>query len=314
MPKSKYKLTILTIDVEKYLEQQYYGILIYSYFASMIKLGIFGDQTIHPQLVKQLKKLAGIELAGAYFYGNSEVPVGLNELSSPNELMDISDAILLLSDKSISIDLIRQILRKSKHVYLKAIPNFQIREIKELIDLEKEAGIATFIYNPFNYIPYFDPFSRKYEKPFLINLRTSFEGETIKASHEMLLLVTALSRVTQSNLKKLDVFGLSEPTDRLIISLRIEFDNGCVINLTISQEKLPGYCEIFEPKGRTKFEFKAPLYILYPHLNQEYTAISNFIGLISNQDVKTNSFDNLLSGVQILHEIREHLRFNEIAF
>ena len=280
----------------------------------MIKLGIFGDQTIHPQLAKQLKKLPGIELSGAYFYGNSEVIEGINELSSPNDLMDISDAILLLSDKSISIDLIRQILRKSKHVYLKSIPNFQIREIKELIDLEKEAGIGTFIYNPFNYIPYFNPANHRYEKPFLMNLRTSFEGETIKASHEMLLLVTALSRVAQSNLKKLDVFGLSELTDRLIISLRIEFDNGCVINLTISQEKLPGYCEIFEPKGRTKFEFKSPLYLLFPHLNQEYTAISNFIRHISDHDTMTSSFDNLLSGVQILHEIREHLRFNEIVF
>lgn len=280
----------------------------------MIKLGIFGDQTIHPQLAKQLKKLPGCDLTGAYFYGNSEVIAGVNVLSGPNDLMDISDAILLLTDKSISIDLIRQILRKSKHVYLKSIPNFQIREIKELIDLEKEAGTVTFIYNPFNYIPYFNPDNHRYEKPFLINLRTSFEGETIKASHEMLLLVTALSRVAQSNLKKLDVFGLSEPTDRLILSLRIEFDNGCVINLTISQEKLPGYCEIFEPNGRTKFEFKHPLYLLFPHLNHEYTAISNFIRHISEHDTTTSSFDNLLSGVQILHEIREHLRFNEIVF
>lgn len=280
----------------------------------MIKLGIFGDQTIHPQLAKQLKRLPGVELSGAYFYGNSEVVAGINELTSPNDLMDISDAILLLSDKSIGIDLIRQLLRKSKHVYLKSIPNFQFREIKELIDLEKEAGTGTFIYNPFNYIPYFNPAKHYYEKPFLINLRTSFEGDTIRASHEMLLLLTALSRVAQSNLKKLDVFGLSEPTVRLIISLRIEFNNGCVINLTISQEKLPGYCEIFEPKGRTKFEFKSPLYNLFPNLNQEYTAISNFIKLISNQDTMTSSFDNLLSGVQILHEIREHLRFNEIVF
>jgi hypothetical protein len=130
----------------------------------------------------------------------------------------------------------------------------------------------------------------------------------------MLLLVTALSRITQSNLKKLDVFGLSEPVGQLIINLRIEFDNGCVINLTISQKKSPGFCEIFEPKGRTKFEFKTPLYLSYPHLNHELTAISNFIGLLSSQDTISNSFDNLLSGVQILHEIREHLRFNEIAF
>jgi hypothetical protein len=280
----------------------------------MIKLGIFGDHTAHPDLLKQLKKISETEISGIYLYGNASIRNEFKDYSGPGELMDNSDAILLLSDKSISNDLIRLILRKSKHVYLRTIPNLQIREIKELIDLEKEAGIATFIYNPFNYIPYFDPFNKNYEKPFLINLRTSFAGEGVKTSHEMLLLVTALSRMAQSNLKKLDVFGLCEQINQLIINLRIEYDNGCVINLTISQEKLPGSCEILNQRGRTVFEFKSPLYVLYPNMNQELTAISNFIKLIANHDKKVNSFDNLLSGMQIIHEIREHLRFNEIVF
>jgi hypothetical protein len=280
----------------------------------MIKLGIFGDQTTHVKLVNQLNKLTEVELAGVYFYGNSKVPPGINAFSSPGELMENSDAILLLSEKSIGIDLIRHMLRKSKHVYLKTIPNFQVRDIKELTELEKEAGIVTFIYNPFNYIPQFEPYTKKYEKPFLINLRTSFEGGEIKPSHELLLLVTALSQVAQSNVKKLDVFGLSESVNQLIINLRIEFVNGCVVNLTLSQERLSGYCEIFEPKGRSKFEFKTPLYFLHPQINQEFTAICNFIRLISTKDRITNSFDNLHSGVQIVHDIREHLRFNEIIF
>lgn len=280
----------------------------------MIKLGIFCDQTSNPELLKQLKKIPEVEVAGVYFSGNAHAANGFRELHNPIELMDISDAILIQSDKSISSDLIRLILRKSKHVYLKSIPNFHITELKELIDLEKEAGIVTFIYNPFNYIPYFNPFTTKYEKPFLINLRTCFEGNVIKPSHEMLLLVTALNRVVQSNYKKLDIFGIKESGIKLNVNLRVEYENGSVINLTISQDKMPGYCEIFEQAGRTRFEFETPLYILYPYLNQEYTAIGNFIQLIQNQDKKANSFDNLLNGVQIVHEIREHLRFNGIDF
>lgn len=280
----------------------------------MIKLGIFGDQTTNPELLEQLKKLPEVKIAGVYFSGNVDVPAGFTELLSPIGLMDISDAILILSDKSISNDLVRLILRKSKHVFLKTIPNFQINEIKELIDLEKEAGIVTFIYNPFNDIPYFDPFSTKYENPFLINLRTCFEGEVIKPSHEMLLLVTALNRKVQSNFKNLDVFGLSGPGNQLIVNLRVEYENGSVINLTISQEKTPGYCEIFNQSGRTKFEFKTPLYVSYPHLNQEYNAIVNFIRIIQLHNKKANSLDNLLNGVQIMNVISEHLRYNEIQF
>jgi hypothetical protein len=280
----------------------------------MIKLGIFGDQTTNTELLHQLKKMPEVEVTGVYFSGNAVVPKGFAELSSPTGLMDISDAILILSDKSISNDLVRLILRKSKHVYLKTMPNFHISEIKELIDLEKEAGIVTSIYNPFNYIPYLDPFINKYEKPLLINLRTAFEGEVIKPSHEMLLLVTALNHLVQSNYKKIDVFGLNQPGEKLLLNLRVEYNNGSVINLTISQEKLPGHCEIFDQNGSHKFEFKTPLYISYHYLNQEFTAINNFVRHIKNKDKKANSFDNLLNGVQIVHDIREHLRFNGIVF
>jgi len=280
----------------------------------MIKLGIFGDQTTNHELLGQLNTIPEVEVTGLYFSGNVEVADVFPVFSSPIGLMDISDAILILSDKSISNDLVKLILRKSKHIYLKSVPSLHIREIKELIDLEKEAGIVTFIYNPFNYNPYFDPFSNKYEKPFLINLRTCFEGEVVKASHEMLLLVTALNRLVQSNYKKLEVFGLHESNNQLVISLRIEYNNGCVINLTVSQEKVPGFCEIFQKSQRIQFEIQAPLYIQYPQLNQEYTAINNFIRLIQNRDKKANSFDSLLNGVQIVHEIKEHLRFNGIDF
>jgi len=280
----------------------------------MIKLGIFGDQTTNDELLGQLKTIPEVEVVGLYFSGNATDPDGFPVFSSPIGLMDVSDAILILSDKSISNDLVKLILRKSKHVYLKSVPSLHIKEIKELIDLEKEAGIVTFIYNPFNYNPYFDPFTNKYEKPFLINLRTCFEGEVIKSSHEMLLLVTALNRLVQSNYKKLEVFGLQNVSNQLMISLRVEYENGCVINLTVSQEKLPGFCEIFQKTKRIQFEIPPPLYILYPQLNQEYTAISNFIRLVQNHDKKANSFDSLLNGVQIVHEIREHLRFNGIDF
>jgi hypothetical protein len=280
----------------------------------MIKLGIFGDQTTNHELLEQLKTMPEVGIVGTYFSGNAADPEGFPVFSSPIGLMEVSEAILILSDKSISNDLVKMILRKSKHIYLKSVPSVHIREIKELIDLEKEAGIVTFIYNPFNYNPYFDPFSNKYEKPFLINLRTCFGGGVVKASHEMLLLVTALNRLAQSSYKKLEVFGLQETNRQLVINLRIEYNNGCVINLTVSEERLPGFCEIFQKSKRIQYDIQAPLYIQAPQLNQEYTAISNFIRLIQDRDKKANSFDSLLNGVQIVHEIKEHLRFNGIDF
>jgi len=280
----------------------------------MIKLGIFGDQTTNHELLGQLKTMPGVEIVGLYFSGNATGPVGFPVFSSPIGLMDASDAILILSDKSISSDLLRLILRKSKHIYLKAIPNLNIREMKELIDLEKEAGIVNFIYNPFDFIPHFDPFLNKYEKPMLINLRTCFEGTTLKPNNEMLLLVTAINRVIQSNYRKTDVVGIEDSDGQLVVNVRIEYENSSVANLTVSKQKTSGYCEILSTGGRSNFEFQSPLYISYPNPNQEYTSISNFIRMIHIQNKQLNSFANLLNGVRIVNEISEHLRFNEIKF
>jgi len=253
-------------------------------------------------------------ISGVCFYGNAAAPTWLSEISSPEELMDMSDAVLFLGETNIGKDLIRLVLRKSKHVYFKTIPNLQSSEVKELIDLEKEAGIVTFIFNPLSYIPFFESFQQRNENPFLINIRTCFDGENLKTSNELLLLVTALCKLAQSNYKKLDVIGLGEQTNQLTIDLRIEFNNGSVIHLTIAHEKSNGFCEIFDQRGSTRFEFKTSLYSIHPRINHETLAIANFIGQALNQEKKLGSFDNLLNGVQILNEIKEHLRFSEISF
>ena len=280
----------------------------------MIKLGIFGDQTTNQQLLAQIKALPEVGSVGLYFSGNVEIEGDLEVFISPERLMERSDAILVLTDKSMSHDLVKLILRKSKPVYLKSVPNLHIKEIKELVNLEKEAGIVTDIYNPFTYNPYLTLFANSYEKPFLINLRTCFESKAIKPSLELLLLVAALNRTAQSNFKKLDVFGIRNIEDQIIINVRLEYENGCVANFTLSQENENGLCEVFQKSGVTRFEIKSSFYQHFAVDDQQIGAIRNFIVRILNQDKKNGSFDGLMQSVQIVHEIKEHLRFNEIVF
>ncbi len=279
----------------------------------MIKLGIFGDQTTNQQLLVRISKLPEVEIAGLYFLGNVELKQDFNVFLSPAGLMEVSDAILVLTDKSISNDLVKLILRKSKPVFLQSVPNLHIKEIKELVDLEKEAGIVTSIYNPFVYNSFLNPYLNNYEKPFLINLRTCFDTTTVKPSLELLLLVAALNRLAQSNFKKLDVFGIKN-AEQFTINVRLEYENSCVANFTLSQEDKKSFCEIFQKSGVTLFEFKNSLFRQSQRAEQEIDAISNFVKMIVACNKKNNSLDGLMQSVQIVHEIKEHLRFNEIIF
>jgi hypothetical protein len=277
----------------------------------MIKLGIFGDHTSNPDLVRRIDQIPGVAIEGIYFSGNASVPEGFKEFYSPVELMRLSDAVLVISERSISNDLIKLILRKSKHIYLRAIPQLTLREIKELTDLEKEAGIVNYIYNPFDFIPYFDALKKK-DNPVLINLRTCFEGKMLSPGNEMLLLVTALHRMVQNNYKKTEVFGIKDVKGQLVINTRIEYEDSSVVDLTVTNEQSAGHCEIFRYSGKAKFEFSEPLYNAFPDADKEYTSICNFIHVIQQGVKPANSFDNLQNGVRIVNEINEHLRFNDI--
>lgn len=277
----------------------------------MIKLGIFGDQTSNPELVERINQIEGVAVEGVYLSGNVSVPEGYKEFFSPVELMRLSDAVLVISEKSISSDLIKLILRKSKHIYLRAIPQLTLREIKELTDLEKEAGIVNYIYNPFDFIPFFDVLKKR-DSPILINLRTCFSGKILSPGNEMLLLVTALHRVVQNNYKKTEVFGLQDAKGQLVINTRIEYEDSSVVELTVTNEQCSGHCEIFHYSGRTKFEFDTPLYDAFPDIHKEYTSIGNFIDVIQQGVKPSNSFDYLQNGVRIVNEMNEHLRFNDI--
>lgn len=279
----------------------------------MIKLGIFGDQSTNRQLLEQINRLPEVEIVGLYFTGNVVQATDFNMFLSPAGLMDVSDAILILTDKNISNDLVKFILRRTKPVYLQSVPNLHIKEIKELADLEKEAGVVTSIYNPFFYNPFLNPYINSYRKPFLLNLTTCFDNAIVKPSLELLLLVAAANRLAQSNFKKLDVFGINS-VEQLVVNIRLEYDNGCLVNFTLTQENSKGSCEVFQKSGRTTNEFEGSLFRQSQKVGQEIDAIGNFAQMVMGRDRKTNSFDGLMISVQIVHQINEHLRFNEIIF
>ena len=279
----------------------------------MIKLGIFGDQSTNHQLLEQINRLPEVEIVGLYFTGNVVQATDFNMFLSPAGLMDVSDAILILTDKNISNDLVKFILRRTKPVYLQSVPNLHIKEIKELADLEKEAGVVTSIYNPFFYNPFLNPYINSYRKPFLLNLTTCFDNAIVKPSLELLLLVAAANRLAQSNFKKLDVFGINS-VEQLVVNIRLEYDNGCLVNFTLTQENSKGSCEVFQKSGRTTNEFEGSLFRQSQKVGQEIDAIGNFAQMVMGRDRKTNSFDGLMISVQIVHQINEHLRFNEIIF
>lgn len=280
----------------------------------MINLGIFGDKSVSNDLLMQIKSIPNTTLAGVYISEIKDIHGEIKIVNSPENLINISDALLVLIDKSISRDLLKMFLRKSKHIFLKTLPDINFKEIKELIELEKEAGMVTYIYNPFIYIPWLNQNLSKYENPFMINLNSSFSNLMVRQSHELLLLVTALNRLTGSNYKRLDFFGFSHLNNENTLNIRIEYENGCLINITLSEHKKNTLIDIFTRHEYTSHTLNSPLFGHYHLDNQLFTSINNFCDKINSRVKQVETLNNLLNGLHLVHELREYLRFNGIRF
>jgi len=289
-------------------------ILFYAYFAGMIKLGIFGDHTTNPELIERIQTLTDIQVVGGYYSGFAELPATLREYYGPIDLMECADALLILSEKSASIDLIKLMLRKSKHLFLKAIPYTTTKDIKELAGLEKEAGIVSSVYSSFSYIHFFKLDQINYERPVLVNLRTCFTPNSINNSDELLFLLTALNHLMASSYRKIEVFGLNKSENHLVLNLRIEYNNGSVVNLTLSNQKSEGFFELFHSGTCHQFRFSDSLFSSFYTSNQEFMAISDFLNCIQTQDRSEISFDKLIVSVQMLNQIQENLHFIGVDF
>jgi predicted CopG family antitoxin len=143
----------------------------------MIKLGIIVDQTITRSVLQAVSHLPDVDLKGIYFSGGAAVSDQFNVIYNPGELMDSSDTILVLGEKSLSPDMVRQLIRRSKRLFLHALPEASAADINEIIKLEREAGFSCRLFSTFFSCSQFEIFQQKErDSPELVQVRTCFHG------------------------------------------------------------------------------------------------------------------------------------------
>jgi len=211
----------------------------------MLKIGVIGAGHLGKIHLKLLKEIPDFELVG-FFDTNQEIATAISEeLNIPNysidELIEAVDVIDIVTPTLFHYEYAVKALKKSKHVFIEKPLTNTIKEAKNLLELAREANVKVQVGHVERFNPAFIAAKAHCSQPMFIETHrlAQFNPRGTDVSVVLDLMIHDIDivlSVVKSNIKKINANGvaiISETPD--IANARIEFDNGCVANLTASR-------------------------------------------------------------------------------
>ena len=215
----------------------------------MLKIGVFGAGHLGKIHIQQWQEVEGIELVGFYDPNDENAAIAISKYQVPrftdaDQLIASADAVDIVSPTITHFDLAKRALLSGKHVFIEKPLAHTLDEANELVKLVKEANVKCQVGHVERYNPAFLALGEQTLQPMFIEAHrlAQFNPRGTDVSVILDLMIHDIDIVlclVKSPVKRISASGvnvLSETAD--IANARIEFDNGCVANLTSSRISL----------------------------------------------------------------------------
>jgi len=215
----------------------------------MLKIGVVGVGHLGKIHLKCIQQIAEYELVGIFDL-NEEVSETISRqfnttaFNSFEELLEKCDVIDIVTPTLSHYDYARKAIIASKQVFIEKPITHTTKEAKTLISLASEANVKVQIGHVERFNPAFLSVQEHLENPMFIETHRLAEfnprGTDVSVIHDLMIHdIDIILSIVKSNVKRISANGVavvSETPD--IANARIEFDNGCVANLTASRVSL----------------------------------------------------------------------------
>lgn len=157
------------------------------------------------------------------------------------ELLDYCDAVLIITPTPTHFELANEAIKKGKHVFIEKPATSQPEETKKLIHLSKEAGVKVQVGHVERFNPAFTAAKSYIENPSFINIERlacyNPRGTDVSVVLDLMIHdIDLLLNTIKSKIKKISASGASIVSSSPDIAhVRIEFENGCIANLTANR-------------------------------------------------------------------------------
>jgi predicted dehydrogenase len=213
----------------------------------MLKIGVFGAGHLGKIHLKNLLELGHIFALHGFYDPNPETAMevskelGVRSFSDLNQLMTEVDVVDIVTPTVAHYKLASQAIKLSKHVFIEKPVTQTIDEAKSLMNLSREADVKVQVGHVERFNPAFQKAVTHLVNPMFIETHrlAQFNPRGTDVSVVLDLMIHDIDIVlstVKSGIKRISASGVAIVSDTPdIANARIEFDNGCVANLTASR-------------------------------------------------------------------------------
>ncbi len=212
----------------------------------MLKVGVFGVGHLGKFHVNNWKEIEGVEIAGFFDPGEENAmqvieKYQLTRFDDAEKLMDACDIVDIVAPTISHFELSKKAIKKGKHVFVEKPLANTMEEARELVKLAKEANTKFQVGHVERFNPAFLALSGYSINPMFIEVHRLAQfnprGTDVSVILDLMIHdIDIILSLVKSNVKFISANGVAVMSDTPdIANVRIEFDNGCVANLTSSR-------------------------------------------------------------------------------
>jgi len=243
----------------------------------MLKVGVFGTGHLGKFHLNNWKLIRDAEIMGFYDPGEQNAEEVINKykikrFTDPSELLDLCDAADIIAPTPAHFSLCELAIRKGKHVFVEKPLANDMDEARTLLKLVKESNVKLQVGHVERFNPAFLALEGIPLHPMFIEVHRLAEfnprGTEVSVILDLMIHdIDIILHIVKSEVKNIYSSGVAVMTDTPdIANVRMEFNNGCVANLTSSR--------ISMKKMRKMRIFQKDAYIGVDFLNKKSEIIS----------------------------------------
>lgn len=215
----------------------------------MLRMGVMGAGHLGRIHLKLLKEIEEYQLIGFYDH-DEEVrrvvssEMGIHAFSDRDDLIERCDVIDIVTPTVSHFEVASAALKKSKHLFVEKPLANTPEEGRMLMELSREAHVKVQVGHVERFNPAFVAAVNHINNPMFIETHRLAQfnprGTDVSVVHDLMIHdIDIILSLVPSGIKKINTSGVAVVSDTPdIANVRIEFDNGCVANLTASRISL----------------------------------------------------------------------------
>lgn len=236
--------------------------------ATMLKIGVLGAGHLGKIHIKCLQMIPEYELVGFYDVDYENARAVSKEFKVPafksiDELVDAVDVVDIVTPTISHYDCAAKALKKFRHVFIEKPVVTTIQQAKSLIAISREADVKVQVGHVERFNPAFLSVKDAIQGPLFIegHRLASFNprGTDVPVVLDLMIHdIDIVLSVVNSKVKKVFASGVKIVSDTPdIANARLEFDNGCVANLTASRISMKNMRKLrfFQPHAYISVDF-----------------------------------------------------------